>query len=416
MTRPLDPPKKKNPQAIQPVPLLPPAFRSRAAMGITAAAAEGRFMLQHCAACGTVQYPPRDACESCLSTELPWRDTDPMGELLAETTVRISPDLYFRRAAPWRTGTVRMVAGPSVYCNVHGDCRKGGRVRLIARIDHAGQGVLMALPATPTPNMEEDPQLRELTADPRHRRVLIADARQANAPALASALLKAGAAKVFLGEAETWRPYPERAALAAIEGLTLVPLDVTDTGSVAELAGELGGKTDILVNNARFVRPGGVLTRTDTAFARDEMEVNYLGLMRLAQAFGPAMRARGADGVNSAVAWVNILSVHALAADPAYGAFDASQAAALSLSQTLRAELRAGGVRVMNVFCGPTEDGWHQDVPPPKLAPGAVARAVVDGLKNGLEDVWCGDVARDLAERWRQNPRVLERELAGGTG
>ncbi|MFP3367155.1 SDR family oxidoreductase, partial [Pseudoalteromonas sp. SIMBA_148] len=80
----------------------------------------------------------------------------------------------------------------------------------------------------------------------------------------------------------------------------IVPLDVTDTASVAELAGEIGGKTDILVNNARFVRPGGIMDRGDTVFARDEMEVNYLGLMRLAQSFGPAMRGRGADGDNSA--------------------------------------------------------------------------------------------------------------------
>ena len=84
---------------------------------------------------------------------------------------------------------------------------------------------------------------------------------------------------------------------------------MTDTASVKKLAGEYGGKTDILINNARFMRPGGVLARGDTAFARDEIEVNYLGLMRLAQAFGPGMCARAQDGVNSAAAWVNILTV-----------------------------------------------------------------------------------------------------------
>ncbi|SFP98992.1 SDR family NAD(P)-dependent oxidoreductase [Tranquillimonas alkanivorans] len=416
MTDPLSPPPKKNPQKAQRVPTLPPGIRSRAAMGLTAAAAEGRFMLQHCAECGTVQYPPRDACCSCLSTKLPWRDTDPSGELIAVTVVRASPNLYFRDRTPWRTGTVRLAAGPSVVCHVHGDCEKGAEVRLINRLDRAGQGVLMALPKEGTPNMADDPELRELTADPKHRRVLITDARQDNAPALARALLDAGAAQVFVGEAEGWRPYPQRAKLAAMEHVTLLPLDVTDTTSVKELAGEIGGKTDILINNARFVRPGGLFERGDTTFAREEMEVNYLGLMRLAQAFGPAMRSRGADGVNNAVAWVNLLSVHALSNDPAYGSFAASNAAALSLSQALRAELRPGGVRVMNVFSGPTEDDWHQAVPPPKVTPNAVARAVVAGLRDGLEEVWCGDVARDLVERWRQNPKVLERELTGGEG
>ena len=50
-------------------------------------------------------------------------------------------------------------------------------------------------------------------------------------------------------------------------------MDVTDTASVVELCGEIGGKTDILINNARFVRPGGILDRADVGFAREEMEV-----------------------------------------------------------------------------------------------------------------------------------------------
>ncbi|MHA6345306.1 SDR family NAD(P)-dependent oxidoreductase [Roseivivax sp. CAU 1761] len=414
MTDPLRPPPKKNPQKVQAVPLAPPGMRSRAAMGLTAAAAEARFALQHCAECGAVQYPPRDACAGCLSTDLRWRDTDPAGTLIAETVVRTSPNLYFRRAAPWRAGTVRLDAGPSVVVHLHGDCATGARVRLINRLDRAGQGVLMALPEEKVPNMADDPELRELTADPKHRRVLITDARQDSALALAAALIEAGASTVFVGEAETWRPYPQRAKLAAMDKVHLLPLDVTDTSSVVELAGEIGGKTDILINNARFVRPGGILARGDTGFARDEMEVNALGLMRLAQAFGPGMRARGADGVNSAVAWVNVLAAHALVNDPAYGAFNASQAAALSLSQSLRAELRPGGVRVMNVFVGPTEDDWHQDVPPPKVLPKALARSVVQGLRDGAEEVWCGDVAWDLRERFRSDPKVLERELGGG--
>jgi NAD(P)-dependent dehydrogenase (short-subunit alcohol dehydrogenase family) len=99
---------------------------------------------------------------------------------------------------------------------------------------------------------------------------------------------------------------------------------------------------------------------------------------------------------------------------PGYGAFAASQAAARSLSQTLRAEFSHSGLRMMNVYVGPTDDEWHQPLPPPKVAPSALARSIVDGLIEGLEDVYCGDVARDLAERWRRDPGVLERELTGG--
>ena len=416
MTKPVAPPPKKNPQKRTRVPTLPSGLRSRAALGLAAAAAEGRFMLQACEACGSLQYPPRDACASCLSVDLKWRDVEPGGDLIAETTVRTSTNTYFRERTPWRIGTVKLDAGPSVMAHVHGDVARGQRVHIVNRLDKSGQGVFFALPERGSAHMEDDPQLRELTAGPKFRRVLITDGRNENSVALAKAFADAGASVVFVGEPEGWRPYPHRAALAEIANVEIVPLDVTDTSSVAELAGEIGGKTDILVNNARFVRPGGIMERGDTVFARDEFETNVLGMIRLAQGFGPAMRARGADGVNSAAAWVNILSVYAYSNMPAYGVFSASSAAALSLSQSLRAEMAPGGVRVMNVYTGPTEDEWHQPLPPPKVTPSALARALVAGLQDGLEEVHVGDVAKDFIERWRQNPKILEREMIAQAG
>ena len=415
MTQPLSPPPRKDPQKRTVSPTHPPEPRSRAALGLSAAAAEGRFALQECQECGAVQYPPRDACCSCLSVDLVWRDVPPTGELLAETTVRTSPNLYFRERAPWRTGLVKLDAGPVVICHLHGDVASRSRVTLWNRLDRSGQGVILAVPTDRTPNMEDDPQLRALTSDPKHRRVLITDARNSDAPALARALETAGAAMIFVGEAESWRPNPNRPALEAIERLTMLPLDVTDTVSVRELAGEIGAKTDILINNARFIRPGGALGRSDTAFARDEIEVNYLGLLRLAQAFGPAMCSRTADGVNSAVAWVNILPAYALVNASLYGCYAAACAAAHSLSQCLRAEFRASGLRVLNVFAGPTDDDWYQPLPPPKVLPTAIARSVLLGLRDGREDVYCGDVAKDLAERFRAGQKVLEREMTMGS-
>ncbi len=325
--------------------------------------------------------------------------------------MRTSTNTYFRERTPWRVGTVRLDAGPSVICHVHGDVPTQGRVRMVNRLDKSGQGVLFALPEGATPNMEDDLQMREMTCDPKHRRVLITDARNPNSVAIAQALADAGASMIFVGEAESWRPYPHQYALRRVPKVEVMALDVTDTSSVVELAGEIGGKTDILVNNARFVRPGGIIDRGDTVFAREEIETGYLGLMRLAQSFGPAMRGRGADGTNSAAAWVNVLSCYAWANMPEYGAFSASQAAALSLSQCLRAELWPGGVRVTNVFTGPTEDEWHQPLPPPKVAPNAIARAIVGALRDGLEDVFVGDVAKDLIDRWRAGPKILEREM-----
>jgi NAD(P)-dependent dehydrogenase (short-subunit alcohol dehydrogenase family) len=146
------------------------------------------------------------------------------------------------------------------------------------------------------------------------------------------------------------------------------------------------------------------------------MDINYFGLLRLAQAFGPALKGRSADGVSSATAWVNLLSIYALANFPPHGTFSASKAAAYSLAQCLRAEMRPAGIRVVNCFPGPIDDEWNQHTPPPKLAPEALANAIIKALRDGVEDVYPGDVAQEWLERWRDDPKVLERELAVNGG
>lgn len=412
MIPPLQRPKRKNPILRTRQPLLPPAVRSRAALGLTAAAALGRFELQVCETCGAVQYPPREACHACLGGELQWRPQDGAGELLATTTIHVSHDPFFRERLPWQLAMVRLDVGPTVVAHLHGACPPApARVRVGARLDKAGQGVLVAFPIDEVPNMADDRQLREMTSDPRFRKALVTDGKTAVGQALVRGLVTAGADIVWVGQAEPWKKFPGLDELSQLPQVTVVPLDVTDSRSVRELAGEIGGKVDILVNNSEVHRAHGIASRHGVDVARSEMDVNYFGLLRLAQEFGPALSARAADGQSSATAWVNLLSVYALSNFPAHGTFSASKAAALSLSQCLRAELRPAGIRVINVFPGPIDDEWNQALPPPKLTAQALARAVVNALRDGIEDVYPGDVAQEWLARWQENPKVLEREL-----
>ena len=411
MTKPLLRPRRKDPLKRTRLPLAPQAVRSRTAHGLTAAAAEGRFALQVCLDCRAVIYPPRDACPSCLSARIPFTTVESGGVLLAETTVHSSTDVYFRERAPWRIGIVELDRGPVVVAHLHGDSIEGARVRLELKLDKSGAPVMIALPEQDTPNMADDPQLREMTCDPKFRRVLITDGRTAVGQAMARAFCEAGSSIIFLGIAEPWKPFPGMSSLREIERLEIVPLDLTDSESVTEQAQQNGPRVDILVNTAEHVRAGGFVDRHGLTVAREEMDVRYFGLMRLAQAFGPVMRARGSDGVNSATAFVNLLSVHALTSWPAYGSYSATEAACLSAAQCLRAELRPGGVKVLNVFFGPLETEWFQTVPPPKLSPVVLARAVIDALRRGLEDVFVGDIAEDIRQRLAVNPKALEREL-----
>ena len=417
MTMPLMRPKRKNPVLRTRLPTLPPGQRGRVALGMTAAAAEGRFELQQCDDCGAVQYPPREACHRCLSTQLKWREQSGDGELLSQTTLAHSNDLFFREHLPWRLGLVRLDAGATLMLHLHGDVPDApARVKVGARLDRAGQAVLIAFPQEETPHMADDPMLREMGCDPKFRKVLVSDGKSAVGQALVQALVKAGADLVWVGHAEPWKKLPGVDAIAALPQVTMVPLDLSNGRSVSELAGAIAGKVDIVINNAEVHRTQGVASRRGTDVARAEMDINYFGALRLAQEFGPALKGRGADGQSHAIAWVNLLSIFALSNFPSHGTFSASKAAAYSLAQCLRAEMRPAGIRVLNVFPGPIDDEWNQLMPPPKVAPAALASAIVKGLRDGLEDIYPGDVAQEWLSRWRDNPKVLERELAAGSG
>jgi len=415
MAPPLTRPKRKNPIVRTRPPATPPDLRSRPSLGLTAAAAEGRLELQTCRQCGTVQYPAREICVNCLSDQLEWKAQDGAGELIAETTLRHSMEVYYLQRMPWRLGIVKLDAGPSIVCHVHGDVPAApARIRLGARLDKAGQGVMVAFPEKMTPDMAHDRQLREMTCDPKFRKVLVTDGKTAVGQAIVRAMAAAGADLIWVGYADPFIPSPGLEKLREIPQVSLIPLDVTNSKSVKEMAGELGARVDILINNAEYHRTYGIANRHGIEVARNEMDVNYFGLLRLAQEFGGVMRSRGADGQNSATAWVNVLSIYALANFPSHGTFSASKAAAHSLAQCLRAEMRGSGVRVLNIYPGPIDDEWNQQMRPPKVAPAALANAIVKALLDGVEDAYPGDIAQEWLTRWRENPRVLERELIGG--
>ena len=415
MTMPLMRPKRKNPVLRTRQMNLPPWARGRVALGLTAAAAEGRFELQVCKDCAAWQYPPREACQRCLSPRLQWRTQSGEGTLLATTTLHHSNDPFFRERLPWRLGLVQLAAGPSLIVHLHGEVGDApAQVNVGARLDRAGQAVLIGFPPDGSDHMADDKMLREMTSDPKFRKVLVTDGKTAVGQAIVKALVKAGVDIVWVGHAEPWKKLPSVEDITTLPQVTLVPLDLTNGRSVSELAGEIGGKVDIVVNNAEVHRAFGIGARRGTDVAKAEMEINYFGALRLAQEFGPALKGRSADGVTNAVAWVNLLSVYALSNYPPHGTFSASKAAAHSLAQCLRAEMRPAGIRVINLFPGPIDDEWNQNLPPPKVAPSAIASAILKALRDGVEDVYPGDVAQEWLERWRDDPKVLERELAAG--
>ena len=109
--------------------------------------------------------------------------------------------------------------------------------------------------------------------------------------------------------------------------------------------------------------------------------MNLFGTYAVTQAFLPLLtRSRGVI--------VNSLSLTALAPFPIIPAYSISKAAAFSLSQSLRALLASRGVRVHVVLTGPTDTDMTRDLDVPKASASSVARAILDGVENGDEEIF----------------------------
>ena len=130
---------------------LPPSARSRVALGLTAAAAEGRFELQVCQDCDSVQYPPREACCKCLSPQLRWREQDGAGQLLAINLAQANrdPEVY---ADPDRFDVTRSGLAPLTFG--HGEHFCVGTA--LARLE-TEELIAMLLPRLPGARIISDP-------------------------------------------------------------------------------------------------------------------------------------------------------------------------------------------------------------------------------------------------------------------
>ena len=110
---------------------------------------------------------------------------------------------------------------------------------------------------------------------------------------------------------------------------------------------------------------------------------------------------------------VNNLSVNAVAPLPVIPAYSVSKAAALSLTQALRALLAGRGVRVHAVLTGPTDTDINRGFDIPKASPQSVARAIFDGVESGEEDIFPDPMSQSIAESWRGGvAKTLERQFA----
>jgi NAD(P)-dependent dehydrogenase (short-subunit alcohol dehydrogenase family) len=181
-----------------------------------------------------------------------------------------------------------------------------------------------------------------------------------------------------------------------------VTLDVTSPTEVQAAVDQIA-HLDILINNAGL---GSYENLADRSSLERHLAVNLLGTYDVTHAFLPLLTAsRGAI--------VNVLSVAALASLPIMPAYSISKAAALSLSQSLRALLASQGVTVHAVLAGPVDTDMVRTLQLPKSSAQLVAQGILDGLERAEDEIFPDRMSGALAESWhRSTNKTLEAEFA----
>jgi len=174
----------------------------------------------------------------------------------------------------------------------------------------------------------------------------------------------------------------EQAAAQAPGALLALPTDVTKPGDVKRLFATVQKRVhrlDVLINNA------GVFTfkpfaRTTLDDWRQNLETNLTSLFLTTQAALPLLRRSHGDVVN-------ILSISSRVSFPNCSAYSASKFGALGLTEVLRKELRALGIRVIAILPGMTNTRMKKEFDAPVraqdlLEPEDVAAAVRSALEQ----------------------------------
>jgi short-subunit dehydrogenase len=227
--------------------------------------------------------------------------------------------------------------------------------------------------------------------------VLITGATGAIAKALVAELTARGARKIYLAARDI-------STLTASGHLVPLKMDVTSDQDVNNAAA-LASDVTLLINNAGVNHNTAFLLATDMSMAREEVECNYLAPLRVTRAFAPALMAN-----HGAV--LNLLTILARVNLPFMGSYCASKAAALSLTQGLRAELSPKGVHVAAALPGAIDTRMTAVLSIPKMTTADAAREILDGFEAGEEEILVGDMARGVAEGLAKDPKGVERQLA----
>jgi 3-dehydrosphinganine reductase len=260
--------------------------------------------------------------------------------------------------------------------------------------------------------MNEDPMFKDAV-------VVITGGSSGLGNALARRLIKKGATLALIARNKDKLVSVKEELSALCENdqkVEIFPCDVSDHAAVEQAMKAIAdsvGLPDILINNAGILREG-YFEKLSLITFREIMDINYFGVLNCTKAMMPLFKQKGGGRI------VNVSSLGGKMASFGYSAYCSSKFAVVGLTETLRMELKPGGIKMHLVCPGEFESPMAADLNTyrtaenrvvtqtvPVLSLDFVADEIIRGIQRDRYLIIPGRTARFLERLGRFFPSLM---------
>ena len=238
--------------------------------------------------------------------------------------------------------------------------------------------------------------------------VLVTGANRGIGKVIVEQFAKAGAGKIY---ATARKPESIQPLIDALgDKVVAMELDLAKPETI-QAAAQNASDVHVVINNGGILLGDDALSNSAFETLEKELTVNLHGLMHMAMAFAPVLKANG-GGV-----FAQLNSVASLRNFAPAATYSVSKAAAYSYTQMLHDRLAEQGTQVISVHPGPiatdmAASGGFLDIADP---PEWVADAILDAMKTGDFHVFPDTMAKQFWEAYEPfGKNIVEPPLSKG--
>ena len=206
-------------------------------------------------------------------------------------------------------------------------------------------------------------------------------------------LLEQGANKVYVAvrNLDSAQPLVDQYGEKAIP----IHIDLSKPETISQAAKQTKD-VELVINNAGILHTASPLSDNAVEAFNNEINVNVIGLINMAQAYAPILKQNGGG------AFVQLNSVASMKNFADFATYSASKAASYSITQGLKDKLAEQGTQVVSVHPGPIDTDMANNAGLGEMAEPSslVSESIIKALKAGEFHAFPDSMAKMFEEQY----------------